>query len=115
MSMQENLPTTTHPGRGRNSGALYAQRKRKNDFANMCMVQLANVLKLWVDTMNDASLPRNERMAAAENIVRRAVGDVPKAPLEEGENDTSVGVHHTYTLRWLPPDPADTSKVIEPE
>jgi hypothetical protein len=38
---------------------------------------------------------------------------VAKVPLEEGEAALNVGNTH-YTFQWLPPDPADHSKVIEP-
>lgn len=96
-------------------GSLFAQRKRKNDFAEMCMEELKDILAFWKQTYQDPTLSLTERMDAAEKIVRRAVGDVPKA-IEEGEVNGTINNGPTlYQFQWLPPDPADRSKVIEPE
>ena len=111
--MQENLPAA--PQRGRGHGAMYAHRKRKNDFAIMCFAEMKQVLSFWILVMNDESRPLNDRLQAADKIANRAVGAVPKPALEEGEGDQGAlgGATH-ITFQWLPADPSDRSRVIEP-
>src|SRR3982074_1535960 len=91
--------------------SVMAQRKRRNEFAEMCQAELRGVLDLWLTIMRDPKLSLTERMQAAEKIVCRAVGEVPKAPVEDGESAGTVNNGPTlYQFQWLPPDPADHSK-----
>jgi hypothetical protein len=113
MSIQENLPAA--PQRGRGHGAMYAHRKRKNDFATMCFAEMRKVLDYWLSVMQNEGLSTSERMEAAEKIANRAIGAIPKPALEEGEGQENLGGNTHITFQWLPADPSDHSKVIEPE
>jgi len=53
------------------------------------------------------------RRQAIERLLSRAFGRVV-TPVE-ASGDTTQTVRYVHTVRWLPPDPADTSKYIEPE
>jgi hypothetical protein len=112
MNMQENLPAA--PQRGRGHGAMYAHRKRKNDFATMCFAEMKQVLSFWLSVMNDENRPLDDRLQVADRIANRAVGAIPKPALEEGEGQENLGGNAHITFQWLPADPSDHSRVIEP-
>jgi hypothetical protein len=115
MSVPENLPAAPPRNGGRTSGALYAHRKRRNDFANLCYAEMEGIVTFWRETYQDKSLSIEQRLEAAEKIVKRAVGEVAKAAVELGESQDSLGGNSHVTFQWLPADPSDHSKVIEPE
>jgi hypothetical protein len=76
---------------------------------------MEGIVKFWRETYLDKSLSIERRMEAAEKLVKRNVGEVAKAPEEPGESQDTLGGHSHVTFQWLPADPSDLSKVIEPE
>jgi hypothetical protein len=60
--------------------------------------------------MRDENETSAERRAAGKWLWEAAFGR-PVQPISESSEGT---VRHIY-IRWLPPDPNDTSRVIEPE
>jgi hypothetical protein len=57
--------------------------------------------------------------AESEEVRRKATKDLIEAcigkPHQAVQFDASRNEHRTITVRWLPPDPNDHSKAIEPE
>jgi hypothetical protein len=59
----------------------------------------------------DGNEPSAERRAAGKWLWEAAFGR-PVQPIAESSEGRVI---HEYRVRWLPPDPNDHSKVIEPE
>jgi hypothetical protein len=89
-----------------------ADRKLRHAFALKCAGMADEVLEFYIDIFRDQSRSLSERQHAADWIINRAFGRVP-LPVETTE-EADRNVHHTYTVRWLPPDPNDHSVAIEP-
>jgi hypothetical protein len=68
-------------------------------------------LQVIASILMDENQPASLRLAAANDLLDRAYGKPPQALV--GHKDTQV--RHIVSVRWLPPDPNDRSRVIEPE
>jgi hypothetical protein len=64
-----------------------------------------------VETLNDPKAEWERRDSAAHSLMDRAFGKPPQAI----EGHFQENRQQIVEIRWLPPDPADRSRVIEPE
>jgi hypothetical protein len=71
------------------------------------------VLEFYAKVFRDEKEPTTVRMEAGERLLNRAFGRIVTPVETTGE--TAQTVRHVYNIRWLPPDPNDHSRVIEPE
>ena len=69
------------------------------------------ILQQYSDWFEDESLPIKERMHAGDRLLAYALGK----PTTFDNPEEAAEVKRTLIVRWMPPDPNDRSKVIEPE
>jgi hypothetical protein len=70
-------------------------------------------LQVIVSVLRDAKQPGSLRLAAANDLLDRAYGRPPVA-IDATTRELSLK-KIIHEVRWLPPDPNDRSKRIEPE
>jgi hypothetical protein len=70
-------------------------------------------LRLIASVMMDANQPTSLRLAAANDLLDRAYGRPPMAVQVDAVSQ-ETGPRQVI-VRWLPPDPADTSRYVAPE
>jgi hypothetical protein len=66
-------------------------------------------LQVIVSVMMDDNQPASLRLAAANDLLDRAYGKPPQAVVGTQPR------RQILEVRWLPPDPNDRSRMIEPE
>jgi hypothetical protein len=99
-------------GPGRPTGPVSIEERRRRDAAiNCCASYSDEIIDLNVRIMRDETEPSAERRAAGKWLWEAAFGR-PVQPIAESSEGRVI---HEYRIRWLPPDPNDHSKVIEPE
>jgi hypothetical protein len=64
----------------------------------------------WAELYEDPKRPMSVRRWASENLMDRALGRPTQAVEETGD----AVVKHVFNVRWLPRDPNDRSRYIEP-
>jgi hypothetical protein len=69
------------------------------------------IILFWAKVMRDEGAPLMARLAAADRLMDRGYGK-PAVAVETTQEGT---VRHIFNVRWLPPDPNDRSRLIEPE
>jgi hypothetical protein len=67
-------------------------------------------LRAIVSVLMDEKQPASLRLAAANDLLDHAYGKPPQALV-----GTQNARRQVLEVRWLPPDPNDRSRVIEPE
>ena len=67
-------------------------------------------LRVIASVMTDEKQQASLRLAAANDLLDRAYGKPPQAVVGSEQARRQI-----LEVRWLEPDPSDTSKVIEPE
>ena len=68
-------------------------------------------LRVIASVMMDDKQPASLRLAAANDLLDRGYGKPPQAVAAHFQQQTE----QILEVRWLPPDPNDRSRVIEPE
>jgi hypothetical protein len=68
-------------------------------------------LRVIASVMMDDKQPASLRLAAANDLLDRGYGKPPQAVAAHVQQQTK----RVLEVRWLPPDPNDHSRVIEPE
>jgi hypothetical protein len=66
---------------------------------------------IWAEAVKDKKRNFWERLAASHALMDRAFGEPPQAIAAHFQQHTM----QILEVRWLPPDPNDHSKVIEPK
>jgi hypothetical protein len=103
------------PGAGRPKGSraltLLASTGERIGFYEAARQYEQKALQVIASILMDENQPASLRLAAANDLLDRAYGKPPQAVV--GQQDTQV--RHTLSVRWLPPDPDDRSRLIEPE
>jgi hypothetical protein len=69
------------------------------------------VVEFWFKTMMDPKADMSHRIACSDRLMNRAYG-LPVQVTNETINENRKQI---LEVRWLPPDPNDHSKLIEPE
>ena len=67
-------------------------------------------LRVIASVFMDERQPASLRLAAANDLLDRAYGKPPQAVVSSQNPRRQI-----LEVRWLPPDPNDRSKLIEPE
>jgi hypothetical protein len=71
-------------------------------------------LQVIVSVVMDEKQPASLRLAAANDLLDRAYGRPPMA-VQVDEMSREPALKKVIEIRWLPPDPNDTSRYIAPE
>src|SRR6516162_2352984 len=71
-------------------------------------------LQVIVSVLMDEKQPASLRLAAANDLLDRAYGRPPIA-VQVDEMSYEPAPKRVIEVRWLPPDPNDTSRYIAPE
>jgi hypothetical protein len=88
-----------------------ADRAVRLQAATFAASHVPKIMQLWADVYQDEKQPINVRLAASDRLVDRALG----RPTQAVEHPEEGEVKRILEVRWLPPDPNDRSRVIEPE
>jgi hypothetical protein len=97
---------------GRKPGPVgAAERMARYRLMELCARHTEKVVAFYARVMDDEAMPVEVRMAAADRLLDRGYGK----PLQALVGHQDAQVRHILNVRWLPPDPNDHSKVIEPE
>ena len=88
-----------------------AQRAERLAFAAACAAHRQDVIDFWYRTMMDEVVEKQHRITCSVHLMDRAFGKTVQVTNETiNENRKQI-----LEVRWLPPDPNDHSKLIEPE
>jgi hypothetical protein len=102
------------PGAGRPKGSraltLLAPTGERMGFYEAARQYANEALRVIASVVTDEKQPASLRLAAANDLLDRGYGKPPQGVV--GTQDIRPRV---LEVRWLPPDPNDRSKVIEPE
>jgi len=98
-------------GSGRKPQMLPVGRDKRVLIAELAAQDTEYVVGLWSKTVRDEDQPLEIRLACGDRLMNRAYGRPPQAIFDT--QDTQV--RQILEVRWLPPDPNDRSKYIEPE
>jgi len=100
------------PGSGRKPGPIgVADRLKRYQLAEKSAKYTEEIIDYYVSVFQGESLPHGLRMEAAERLLNRAYGRPPVVDVDGNEERPRV----VLEVRWLPPDPNDRSRLIEPE
>ena len=69
------------------------------------------VVEFWFKTMMDKEADMSHRIACSDRLMNRAFG----LPVQVTNENITEHRKQILEVRWLPPDPNDHSKLIEPE
>jgi hypothetical protein len=88
-----------------------ADRAARLQALAFCTSKVAKILEKYSEWFDDETLPIKERMNAGDRLLAYALGK----PVQPVDQDLTQTTKKIVELRWLPPDPNDHSRVIEPE
>lgn len=71
-------------------------------------------LQVIVSVLMDEKQPASLRLAAANDLLDRAYGRPPMT-VQVDANSRETAPKKVIEVRWLPPDPHDTSRYVAPE
>jgi hypothetical protein len=102
-------------GAGRPKGSraltLIAPTGERMSFYEAARQHEQKALQVIVSVFMDEKQPASLRLAAANDLLDRAYGRPPVAVQVDATEAAITKIIHE--VRWLPPDPADKSNVIE--
>ena len=106
-------------GAGRPKGSraltLIAPTGERMAFYEAARLYDKEALRVIASVMLDPKQPASLRLAAANDLLDRAYGRAPVA-VSVDQINREMGVRKiVHQVSWLPPDPADHSRVTEPE
>jgi hypothetical protein len=105
------------PGAGRPKGSkaltLIASTGQRMSFYEAARHYEHEALQVIVSVFMDEKQPASLRLAAANDLLDRAYGRPPVAVQVDATTRERAITKIIHEVRWLPPDPADKSKVIE--
>jgi hypothetical protein len=88
-----------------------AERHARLAFAAECARHKDEVISFWFKTMMDQKADMSHRIACSDRLMNRAFG----LPMQISSEQITENRKQILEVRWLPPDPNDHSKLIEPE
>jgi hypothetical protein len=107
------------PGAGRPKGSraltLLAPTGERMSFHEAARQFDQKALQVIVSVMMDDNQPASLRLAAANDLLDRAYGKAPQAIALDQRTQEMRLKRIIHEVRWLPPDPNDRSRAIEPE
>ena len=105
------------PGARRPKGSraltLLASTGERMSFYEAARQYEQKALQVIVSVFMDEKQPASLRLAAANDLLDRAYGRPPVAIQVDAATRETAPQKVIHLVRWLPPDPADKSKVIE--
>ena len=102
------------PGAGRPKGSItIADRSQRLQMAVAAAQLYPKVIAFWAEVLENEkeNYTTAERLEASDRIMAYGFGKPPQAIAAHFQQQTK----RILEIRWLPPDPNDRSKVIEPE
>jgi hypothetical protein len=91
------------------------ERIERYRLAEKCAEFTPEIINLWTDVVRNKKLPIRLRLEAADRLMDRAFGR-PAAEVQVDQTSREMALTKiVHEIRWLPPDPNDTSKRIPPE
>jgi hypothetical protein len=117
--MIENLPSPPKkrpamPGAGRPKGSVtIADRSLRLQMATEAARLYPKVIAFWAEVLENEkkNYTTAERLEASDRLMAYGFGKPPQAI----EAHFQERRHQILEVRWMPPDPNDHSKLIEPE
>jgi hypothetical protein len=107
------------PGAGRPKGSraltLVAPTGERMTFYEAARQYEQEALRVIVSVFMDEKQPAALRLAAANDLLDRAYGKPPVAVQVNQTAPEMAARKVVHLVRWMPPDPNDHSKRIEPE
>ena len=98
--------------RGPRAGPLtIAERHQRLAFAAACARHSDAVVDFWFHTMMNTKAEMTHRIACSLHLMNRAHG----MPVQVTHESVTENRKQILEVRWMPPDPNDRSKLIEPE
>ena len=88
-----------------------AERHARLAFAAECARHKDEVISFWFTTMMNPQADMAHRIACSDRLMNRAFG----LPVQISSETINENRKQILEVRWLPPDPNDHSKLIEPE
>jgi hypothetical protein len=88
-----------------------ADRSLRLKMALACAVAFPKCVEFWVQHISNEKNDFWERLACSEKLMERAFG----RPSQSIEANVLEARKQILEVRWLPPDPNDRSRLIEPE
>lgn len=89
----------------------FEERLKRSKIVQKCSEFADEIVAFHIETMRDPQQGRRDRLTAGQWVYEQAFGKAK----QQVEVDQPGLVRHVHIVRWLPPDPNDTSNVIEPE
>jgi hypothetical protein len=119
--MIENLPSAPKPkkrpampGAGRPKGSItIADRSMRLQMATAAARHYPEVIAFWLEVLENENRKYStaERLEASDRLMAYGFGKPPQAI----EGHFTEAKKRILEVRWMPPDPNDHSKLIEPE
>jgi hypothetical protein len=104
-------------GGGRPKGSraltLIAPTGERMSFYEAARLYDKKALQVIASILTDENQPASLRLAAANDLLDRAYGRPPMAVQVDATTGETAPQKVIHVVRWLPPDPNDTSKEIE--
>jgi hypothetical protein len=100
-------------GRPKGSTMGIMERMKRYQVAERCAEITPEVIDFWTRVVRNENLPIVLRMQAADRLMDRAYGRPPVAMEIDATNQEMSLKKIVHVVRWLPPDPNDTSNVIQ--
>ena len=102
-------------GRPKTTMVGIAERIERYRLQEKCAELTDECIALWSSMVRNPSCPWVLRLAAAERLMDRAYGKPPQAVMMDATSQETSLRKVIHQVSWLPPDPADHSRVTEPE
>jgi hypothetical protein len=102
-------------GRPRSTLVGFQERMKRYQVAERCAELTPEIIAFWARVVRNENLPIVLRMQAGDRLMDRAYGRPPVAMEIDATNREMPPKKVVHIVKWLPPDPSDHSKDIEPE
>jgi hypothetical protein len=100
-------------GRPKGSTMNIMERIKRYQLAEKCAALTPEIIDFWTSVVRTKHVPLTLRLQAADRLMDRAYGRPAQAVMvDQTSREMSV---QRIQVRWLAPDPNDTSKYIPPE
>ena len=115
MEIIEQRNLTRPRGRPRLTATGIRDRLERYKLMEKCAEFTDEAIAIWKEMARSKKCPYVLRLAAIDRLMDRAYG-LPIRPMQVDTMNTDVELKKViHQIRWLPPDPADTSRYIAPE
>ena len=102
-------------GRPKTTMVGLAERIERYRLQEKCAALTDTCIALWSSMVANPNCPWVLRLEAADRLMDRAYGKPPQAIMMDATKSEMSLRKVIHQVQWLPPDPADHSRVTEPE